>query len=125
VNAKRCREKKSGNVEISANFEIVAVDGTNKTMGNFSFKLTMNGTTEDIQTDANGAYKKDDCVPGHAELEAVFDESYKRPEAEKYEHDGTGNTVVFSRYEEVKTANVKNWEKIIVCIKGNIKELSM
>lgn len=84
----------------------------------------MNGTTEEIQTDAEGAYKKDGCVPGYAELEAVFEESYKRPAAEKYEYGETRNTAVFSRSEEGKTASVKNWEKIIVIIKNKISDLS-
>jgi hypothetical protein len=125
VNARRCREAKSGNVEISATCEIVVVDNLNKTMGNYPLKLAMNGTAEEVQTDAGGIYKKEGCVPGYAELEAVFDKEYKRPEAEKYKPGENDSTAVFYRDEEGKTVSVKNWEKITARIKEKEPDFSM
>jgi hypothetical protein len=116
VNAHRCKEAKSGNVEISAKVDFVIVDEECKTVGNLPFKLTVADETNNAQTEKNGSYKQDGCIPGNMTIDGiVIDKDFKQPEPQDYggEEQVVPLFLVDGRCDPVVLCN---WKKVILQI---------
>jgi hypothetical protein len=64
ANAQRCKEAKSGNVEISALLRVYCLTKLNKPLKNV--KGTINGTgdnQEEVEMDNEGYIERKDCIP--------------------------------------------------------------
>jgi uncharacterized Zn-binding protein involved in type VI secretion len=124
VNAQRCREAKSGNVEISAKIDIIILDGAGKTFGDRSFKLTMVDKTQNLQTKKDGSYQQNDCVPGYMKIEGItVDESENENGAEEYGGDEPRTQLVMAEGKS-KAIVLPNWEKVILQIVSPLGKLT-
>jgi uncharacterized Zn-binding protein involved in type VI secretion len=113
ADSERCKQGKSELVEIGAKIDIIILDEDGKTFGNLPFEITIAGKTEKAQTDENGFFQKDSCVPGQMTIEEIIiDETSKRPKPQDY----AGSTTITLPLSKNRTKPViaNNWEKAVL-----------
>ena len=103
VTANCCKPVKSEECEISAKLSLQIIDELYKTIGNLPIEFSYNDQSEDVQTDSNGLFEKDDLIPGHCQLLIKFKNDYKRPDSQKI---GKNTGLPKFEYDKQKELNI-------------------
>ena len=113
VTANRCKPVKSEECEISAKLSLQIIDELYKTIGNLPIEFSYNDQSEDVQTDSNGLFEKDDLITGHCQLLIKFKNDYKRPDSQKI---GKNTGLPKFEYDKQRELNIGACQK--KCVNG-------
>ena len=86
VTGQRCKRVESSEVEISGKLSVQLTDEKYKTLGDLKMTFFYNDESEDVQTDSNGLFEKEDLIPGYCHIDIETSNDYKRPQANKIEN---------------------------------------
>ena len=86
VTGQRCKRVESSETEISGKLSVQLTDEKYKTLGDLKMTFFYNDESEDVQTDSNGLFEKEDLIPGYCHIDIETSNDYKRPQANKIEN---------------------------------------